>query len=74
MRIAIFGGSFNPPHLGHIQAARAAAEQLSADKLIVIPTAKSPHKPEAPQSPQPEARLSLTKLAFMDMPGVEVSQ
>ncbi|NLV86454.1 MAG: nicotinate (nicotinamide) nucleotide adenylyltransferase, partial [Clostridiales bacterium] len=73
MRIAIFGGSFNPPHLGHIQAARAAAEQLSAEKLIVMPTAKSPHKPEAPQSPQPEGRLSLTKLAFSDVAGAKVS-
>jgi nicotinate-nucleotide adenylyltransferase len=73
MRIAIFGGSFNPPHLGHIQAARAAARQLSAEKLIVIPTAKSPHKPEPPHSPQPEGRLSLTKLAFSDVTGAKVS-
>ncbi len=73
MRIAIFGGGFNPPHLGHTQAARAAAEQLSAEKLIVIPTAKSPHKPEVPQSPGPEARLKLTKLAFSNVKGLEVS-
>lgn len=73
MRIAIFGGSFNPPHLGHIQAAAEATRQLSAERLAVIPTAKSPHKPEAPLSPEPEVRLALARLAFADLPGAEVS-
>ena len=44
MNIAIFGGSFNPPHLGHLEAARAVAEELKPDKLVIIPANIPPHK------------------------------
>ena len=43
-RIGIFGGSFDPPHIGHIQAAKQAVEALQLDRLFVIPVASPPHK------------------------------
>ena len=42
-RIALFGGSFDPVHLGHIHIARAAVEALSLDLVIFIPCRRSPH-------------------------------
>lgn len=73
MRIAVFGGSFNPPHIGHVRAAVAAKKALGADRLIVIPTAVSPHKPQPEGSPCAQARLEMTRLAFEGYEGVEVS-
>lgn len=73
MRIAIFGGSFNPPHPGHVRAARAAYDALRPDKLIVMPAADPPHKELPECSPPPEERLLLARLAFTDMPEAEVS-
>lgn len=44
MRTGIFGGSFDPPHLGHINIAIAAKNELNLDRLIMVPTGKAPHK------------------------------
>ena len=44
MKIALYGGAFNPVHNEHINLVRAAAEELGLDKVIIIPTAISPHK------------------------------
>lgn len=63
MRIGVYGGAFNPPHLGHITAARAVFELLKLDKLLMIPTGRPPHKRLPPGSPTPERRLELTRLA-----------
>lgn len=73
MNIAIYGGSFNPPHLGHIEAAETAAEQLRPDKFLIIPGNANPNKDEEPGSPSPEERLALCKLAFRGIDGAEVS-
>jgi nicotinate-nucleotide adenylyltransferase len=73
MRIAIYGGSFNPPHIGHAEAARAACEALKPDKFLVIPTYVPPHKELEKNSPGPEERLEMCRLAFGDLPGVKVS-
>ena len=70
-RIGIYGGSFSPPHNGHIKAAEAFLEQMWLDFLFVIPAAVPPHK-EAP-SVSPEDRLNMTRLAFSGMEGVYVS-
>ena len=63
MKIGIYGGSFNPPHLGHMAAARAAVEALKLDKLVFVPAGDPPHKELAPGSPSPEKRLEMTALA-----------
>ena len=44
MKIGIYGGTFNPPHLGHMAAALAAVAALGLDKLLLIPAAIPPHK------------------------------
>ncbi len=63
MKIGVYGGAFNPPHLGHITAARAVFELLKLDKLLIIPTGCPPHKRLPPGTPAPERRLELARLA-----------
>ena len=71
-RIGIYGGTFSPPHNGHLMAARAFMEQMWLDLLYVIPTALPPHKEmEAPISA--EHRLAMCRAAFGGMEGVIVS-
>lgn len=72
-RIGIYGGSFQPPHIGHVRGAEYAQQALSLDKLFVIPAAQNPHKPVDPAAPDPQQRLELARLAFSHIPGVEVS-
>lgn len=64
MKIGIYGGTFNPPHLGHVSAAMEALEQLGLDKLIVVPDTLPPHKELPEKSPEGRHRLKMTKLAF----------
>jgi len=73
MRIAIFGGSFNPPHKGHLNSALYAAQQLRPDKFLIIPDAQPPHKDLAENSPTPRQRMSLCRLNFATLPNAEVS-
>ena len=76
MKIGIYGGTFNPPHLGHMAAARTAAAVLGLDKLILIPAATPPHKQLPDGSPTPDQRLSMVRLMAdnLGLPGVaEVS-
>src|SRR5262245_19522324 len=62
-RIGLFGGSFDPVHLGHLFLARAAREELELERLFFIPTAQSPFKPETLAAPANE-RLRLLRLAL----------
>ena len=64
MKIGIFGGTFNPPHLGHLAAARTAVAVLGLDKLLIIPAANPPHK-ELPEGirDQVEVNCDLEQLA-----------
>jgi len=63
LKIGIFGGSFDPVHLGHLLVAQAAIEELGLDRLFFIPAAQSPFKPE--NKPAPDAvRLQLLRLAL----------
>ena len=61
MKIGVYGGTFNPPHLGHLAAARAAVEELGLDKLILVPDAMPPHKELPKNTPAPEHRLAMTE-------------
>ena len=72
-RIGIYGGTFNPPHIGHIQAAKQAVSSLKLDKLLVIPAGNAPHKVMPVGSPTPEQRLAMLRIAFRDCPQIEVS-
>lgn len=63
MKIGIYGGSFNPPHLGHLAAARAAVAALGLDKLVFVPAGCPPHKKLPPGSPTAEQRLELCRIA-----------
>jgi nicotinate-nucleotide adenylyltransferase len=62
-RIGLFGGSFDPVHLGHLLVAQAAREELDLARLFFIPAAQSPFKPELQPTPAPE-RLRLLHLAL----------
>ena len=72
-RIGIFGGSFNPPHLGHILAVREFQEKLSLDLVLLIPAATPPHKTLTTNSPAASHRLEMTRLAVADLPYTAVS-
>ena len=72
-RIGIYGGTFNPPHIGHIQAAKYAVRALKLDKLLVIPDRIAPHKVIPSGSPTPQQRLEMVRIAFRDCPQIEVS-
>ena len=67
MRIGIYGGTFNPIHRGHLTAARAAAEQLGMDKLLLVPANVPPHKALPEGSASPEQRLEMTVLATAEL-------
>ncbi len=71
MKIGIYGGSFNPPHLGHMTAARAAAAALGLDKLVIVPAGIPPHKQMPEETPGPEHRLAMAELMADQLPGGE---
>lgn len=72
-KIGIYGGSFDPVHLGHLLVAQAAVEELGLDRLFFIPAAQSPFKPE--DRPAPAAvRLQLLRLALAGKTNCEVDE
>ncbi len=71
-RIGLFGGTFAPPHKGHIHAAETMLECLSPDRLIIMPTFIPPHKQKMSLD-TPEQRLSMCKAAFGTLPRTEIS-
>lgn len=73
-RIGIYGGTFNPPHIGHIQAAKQAVKALGLSKLLIIPAYAPPHKAVLPtNSPTAQQRLEMLRIAVADCPEIEVS-
>ncbi len=63
--ILLFGGTFDPLHNGHLIAAREAAEKLGAAKVLLIPSARPPHKSDAKVT-NPEIRLEMTRQGVTD--------
>ena len=72
-KIGVFGGTFNPPHKGHILAAREVKKALSLDLILFIPDALPPHKELPEGSPQPEMRKKLVEAAIAGEKGMLVS-
>ena len=72
-RIGIYGGTFNPPHIGHLRGAAQAIEALGLDKLILIPDRIAPHKQIPSGSPSPEQRLEMIRIAGKPYGKMEVS-
>jgi nicotinate-nucleotide adenylyltransferase len=70
MRLGIFGGSFDPPHVGHLLVAQDARDALHLDRLLVIPAAQQPLK-GADQTPA-DHRLTMVQAAFDGIDGIEV--
>ncbi|MGA9876577.1 MAG: nicotinate (nicotinamide) nucleotide adenylyltransferase [Solirubrobacteraceae bacterium] len=70
-RLGILGGMFNPPHLGHLALAHAAASDLGLSRVLLMPVLIPPHKP-AGQDPGAEHRLRMCRLAVRDDPRVGV--
>ncbi len=68
-RFGVFGGTFDPPHVGHVALARAAVAELGLERLVVLVVEDPGHKrTETPSA----TRLALARLAFEEIPGVEV--
>jgi len=70
--LAIFGGSFNPVHNGHLTLAKNFTNRLQADKTLIIPSNTPPHK-SADELASAAARLEMCRLAVSGLPGFEVS-
>jgi nicotinate-nucleotide adenylyltransferase len=73
MRIGLFGGTFDPPHIGHLILAAEAHHQLQLDKLLWVLTATPPHKPGRQISPV-EQRLELVQAAIDNNPAFTLSR
>jgi nicotinate-nucleotide adenylyltransferase len=58
LRIGLFGGAFNPPHVGHLVCAQEAHAQLDLDVVVWVPVGQAPHR-DIPQDPGPEVRLQM---------------
>ena len=69
-RIGLLGGTFDPPHVGHLVVAQDALERLDLDRLIVVPAARPPHREAVLDA---ETRFGLTRDAFADDSRIEVS-
>jgi nicotinate-nucleotide adenylyltransferase len=72
-RIGLFGGSFDPVHLGHRLVAQAACEELALDRLFFIPAAQSPFKPGSEPAPA-TLRLRMLRLALAGQSNYEIDE
>jgi nicotinate-nucleotide adenylyltransferase len=70
MSLGILGGTFNPPHLGHLALARCALAQLGLERVLLVPSCVPPHK-RAEADPGPEHRLRMCELAVAGELGLE---
>lgn len=74
MRLGILGGTFNPPHHGHLICAQEARIQLDLDEIRLVPTGEPPHRVIDPaDDPGVDVRVSMCRLAAIGQPGMAVS-
>lgn len=71
-RVGLYGGTFSPPHLGHLHAAREFARAMKLDRLIIMPACTPPHKRETLHIDGAQ-RLEMCRLTFGDIPCAEIS-
>jgi nicotinate-nucleotide adenylyltransferase len=69
--LGILGGTFNPPHLGHLAIARDALRELALDRVVLMPARMPPHKP-VERDPGSAARLAMCRLLVAGAEGVSV--
>jgi len=69
--LGLLGGSFNPPHVGHLVCAQEARDQLGLERVLLMPAHEPPHK-ELSGDPGPRARLDMCRLAVGADPGLGV--
>lgn len=72
IKIGIYGGTFSPPHFGHISAAKSFIDGVSLDKLLIMPDFIPPHKDDF-GNVSAEDRLNMCRIAFAGIPKTEVS-
>jgi nicotinate-nucleotide adenylyltransferase len=72
MRIGLFGGTFDPPHRGHLAVANAVRQRFALDRILLAPAAVQPLKPEGAQASFPD-RLRMVELLCEGHPGLEAS-
>ncbi len=70
LRLGVYGGAFDPPHIAHHALAQAAISQLALDQLLVFPTGQAWHKERQPSPAQ--HRLAMAQLAFADLTRMQV--
>jgi nicotinate-nucleotide adenylyltransferase len=73
VRLGVLGGTFDPPHVGHLLAASDACEALSLDKLLFVPAKVPPYKARTVQA-SPDQRLQMLELTIGDDPRFEASR
>ncbi|MGN6190354.1 MAG: nicotinate-nucleotide adenylyltransferase [Conexibacter sp.] len=73
LRLGVLGGTFNPPHVGHLVCAQEASDQLGLDRVVLMPASRPPHK-EVAADPGAEARCELCRLAVAGDERFEVSR
>lgn len=73
MKMAILGGTFNPPHNGHLAAARNVQAMLELDKFLFIPANDPPHKALPAGSATTKQRIEMVRLAVMELPFADMS-
>jgi nicotinate-nucleotide adenylyltransferase len=72
LRVGVFGGAFDPPHVAHVALAQAAVEQLQLDGLLIFPTGQAWHKTQTLSAP--EHRLAMARIAFADVPRTVIDE
>lgn len=73
-KVGILGGTFNPPHLGHLIMAEQVKDQLDLDKIFFMPTAEPPHVSVTKTTIASDVRVHMLELATMDNPDFEIER
>ncbi len=73
-KVGVFGGTFNPPHNGHIKVAQRALDQYSLSKVLFVPSGVPPHKTEVACGVTPEERYEMVRRAIQGHPRFDVSR